>query len=103
MDITKLEQLAELRLQEREIALKIDALIPEVKQEIEDAQLENGTELKVSSGVFTVSYRRTWTYPSYVEKAKEEYNVLKKKSEQTGDATYKEAPSVIFKSEGIEE
>jgi len=93
-----LEKLAELRIAEREIKEKIDAIYPEVVGLVENEQIEDGTIIEIPSGKFTVSYRRTWEYTDTVENLSNELKKAKKEEEQKGIATYTAKPSVIFKS-----
>ncbi len=69
--------------------------MPQLSEEANE--LEQGTELEVSVGRFVVSKRRTWSYPDYVTEKKAEFDAVKEKAEQTGDATYVEKASLIFK------
>ena len=94
MDVTKLEQLGELRIAERQIADKIEALLPDVYKEVE--ALPTGAELEVSVGKFSVTRRREWTFPPEIEVKEKEIKSIKDKMKQTGEATYIENVGVTF-------
>jgi hypothetical protein len=88
------DQLATLRIQEREIKSKIDEIYPQVLEEVADA--EDGTVIESDLGNFTVSFRRNWEYPELIQEFESEVKKKKKLAEQTGEATYEEKACVIF-------
>lgn len=66
---------------------------------ITDHMIESGeTKRETVFGNFSISKRKTWTYPEYVEKMKDEYDAVKAKSESTGDANFVEKESLTFTS-----
>jgi hypothetical protein len=90
------DELADLRIKEKEINDRIEEIKPIIYQEVDG--LESGTPIDLESGKgsFTVSYTRKWTYPEYVTQLEKEYKKTKKKSEQVGDATYTESVMLKF-------
>ncbi len=47
-------------------------------------------------GKFTISKRKSWTYPEYVVELGETFKAEQIKAQSTGDATYEEKDSLIF-------
>lgn len=61
--------------------------------------IEDGVEkLETAVGKFSISRRKTWTYPEKVLEIGEEFKAAKAKAESTGEATYEEAESLRFNS-----
>ena len=66
---------------------------------ITDHMIESGeTKRETVFGNFSISKRKTWTYPEYVEKMKDEFEAAKEKSISTREATYIEKESLTFTS-----
>lgn len=86
------EQYAELKIAEKEIKEKIDALQPEVM-----AEMGENEEVETDMGKFIIGTRRSWNYPEAIKTAEADIKVAKKTAEQTGDATYTENPYLLFK------
>ncbi len=97
MDVTNLERLAALRIEERRIKALIEEALEEVTNDLKKKELPDGTQLEVATGVFTVSYRKSWKYPDALVQKEEQIKDEKKEAQQTGKATYTETPSLIFK------
>lgn len=89
------DKLAALRIAERDIKNQIEEIYPEIVASLTD--VEDGTIITTDLGTFTVSQRRTWTYPEAIEQREQELKKEKKIAEQMGVATYTTKPSAVFK------
>ncbi len=82
---------------EAEIAaleLKKEQLRPHILK----MMIEQGHEkIATSVGNFSIVRRKTWKYPEDVIELGEEFKSAKAKAESTGDATYEEKESLMFK------
>lgn len=85
-----MEEYAKLMIQKREIEARLEILKPEIISKMESEREE--TEF----GVFTISSKRTYTYSEMTQEMEKEVKAKKKEEEQTGDATYTEAPVLKF-------
>lgn len=80
------------------------AKIAELTVELEDAKaaiiqemIEKGDKKVVkANGSFTVSQRKTWTYPKEIICLEEDLKAEKAKAQSCGDATFVEKPSLLF-------
>lgn len=79
------EKYAELKIKANEIDAEIELLAPQVLDEMKDHDQIN-SEL----GSFSKSSRRMWIYPEPIKQMEESLKASKKRSEQTGEATYAE-------------
>ena len=82
----------------------IDTLIKELEQKKDEIKglilaemVESGQEaVETEVGKFSITKRKTWTYPENVTELGDEFKAAKAKAESTGDATYIEEPSLRF-------
>jgi hypothetical protein len=65
-------------------------------QIVQDFIAQGIDKVETGLGKFTISKLKTWTYPGYVEDAKEAYKTLQAKAEQTGEASFSESESLRF-------
>jgi len=72
-----------------------DNLRPVILQKMID---EGVTKVDTTVGKFSVTKRKTWTYPEEVLEIGEEFKAAKAKAESTGEATYEETDSFRFTS-----
>lgn len=86
----------EYALLESEIAAleqKKDQLRPHILKMMVDGGVD---KLETAVGKFSVTKRKTWTYPEEVVEIGEEFKAAKAKAESTGEATYEETDSLRF-------
>lgn len=89
------EEYAVLESQIAALEAKKDQLRPSIlKKMIEDGM----TKVDTAVGKFSVTKRKTWTYPEEVNELGEEFKAAKAKAESTGEATYEESDSLRFTS-----
>lgn len=87
------EEYAVLEAEISALELKKEQLRPFIIKKMVDDGVE---KLETAVGKFTLSKRKTWTYPESVLAIGEEFKTAKAKSESTGEATYEETESLRF-------
>lgn len=91
-----LKRYAELKIEAKILAEKIEELQPEVMAMIEEA---GGADVvETDFGTFTIGHRRNYTYPAHLVTALTAIKESQKESEATGAATYVDKPYLLFKS-----
>lgn len=88
-----LEQYAELKVQEKELKKKIEALQPKI---IEHVTAKGEKSLKTDFGKFNVTERSTWKYTEAVDKQKAKLVKLQEKEQATGVAEKTVKQSLTF-------
>jgi len=63
---------------------------------IEKMLKESSKKVETSVGSFSINQLKKWEYPQEVLKIGEDFKAAKAKAESTGEATYKEQPSLRF-------
>lgn len=63
---------------------------------IEEINATGQPSLETTVGKFTVSKRKTWTYPENIVELGETLKAEQAKAQSTGDATYEEKDSLLF-------
>ena len=63
---------------------------------IRDMQLKNVDKMKHSMGSFTITHRKSWTYPAHLVEEEDRIKAEKAKAQDTGEATYTESESLTF-------
>lgn len=91
---------AELKTQEKAVAEKLKELAPQIVEQMGKNEAE---EIETSYGKFSISKRRSWTYPEDLMARETVLKADKKKAEQVGTATYEETPFLVYRAEGIKE
>lgn len=87
------EEYAKIRAEKEALELKEEQLKPFIIQ----MMIEEGEDKKdIGVGKFSVSQRKTWTYPEEVVELGETFKAAKAKAESTGDATFEETPSLRY-------
>lgn len=76
-----------------EFELKQDQLAPHIIKGMIDQGME---KIEMDLGKFTVTKRKSWTYPEAVVDLGEEFKAAKAKAESTGDATYEVTEGLLF-------
>lgn len=70
-----------------------------LRKVITDHMIESGeTKRETVFGNFSISRRKTWTYPEYVTKLEDEFKAAQEKSKSMEEATYIEKESLTFTS-----
>lgn len=82
------------------IESQIAALVAQkesLRPQIVKTMIEQGAD-KIDTGVgkFSISKRKTWTYPEWVTAIGDSFKEAKAKAESTKEATYEEAESLRF-------
>lgn len=90
-----LQQYANLKEQEKAIALEIAKINPLILAEIDAAGVDK-VEAK-DIGTFSIAKRKTWKFSEDVQLAEEGLEELKTKEKAKGIATAVEKPYLIFK------
>ncbi len=87
------EEYASIQAQISALEAKKEQLRPAIIQ----MMIDKGEKKVVTEvGSFSISPRKTWTYPANVENLADEYKSAKALAESTGEATYEEKPSLTF-------
>lgn len=89
----KHEQYAFLKAQAKEIDEQLSALADDI---LKDMVSEDIKSKEISIGKFTVTRRKSWTYPEKVVALGDKFKLAKAKAESTGEATYTESESLLF-------
>jgi hypothetical protein len=89
------EEYAVLDAEIAALELKKEQLRPFILQKMIDEGID---KMETSVGKFSISKRKTWTYPEEVMEIGEEFKSAKAKAESTGEATYEETESLRFTS-----
>ena len=89
------EEYAVLESQIAALEAKKDQLRPAI---LEKMIAEGVDKVETAVGKFSVTKRKTWTYPEEVNEIGEEFKAAKAKAESTGEATYEESESLRFTS-----
>lgn len=75
----------------------LEAKKEQLRPHILKMMVEQGVEkLETDVGKFSVTRRKTWTYPEPVIELGEEFKAAKAKAESTGEATFEETESLRF-------
>ena len=75
----------------------LEAKKEQLRPSIVKMMLDEGVEkIDIGVGKFSVSQRKTWTYPEDVIELGEEFKAAKAKAESTGEATFEETPSLRY-------
>jgi len=70
-----------------------------LRKVITDHMIESGeTKRETVFGNFSISRRKTWTYPEYVTKLEDEFKAAQEKSKSMNEATCVEKESLTFTS-----
>lgn len=92
----KLTAYSELKLRIKELEAEADTLNPEV---LDIMQMEGVEEVEVGDlGKLTLCSKRKWSYTPEVKAKEEELKGIKKRQEQTGEASYVETHYPKFNS-----
>jgi len=94
-----LQQYANLKEREKEIASEIAKINPLILAEIESAGVDKVDAKDI--GTFSIASRKTWKFSEDVELAEEGLEELKKTEKANGVAQATEKPYLVFK--GIKE
>lgn len=87
---------SEYAIIEAEIAA-LEAKKEQLRPHILKMMVQDGVEkLETDVGKFSITRRKTWTYPEYVVEIGEEFKAAKAKAESTKEATYEETESLRF-------
>jgi len=87
-----LKQYADLKVLIADAESKLDTLKPQVLETIGEAE-----EVQTDFGTFSITKRRSWTYPQDITNKEKELKADQKKAQQLGTAEYTEAPVLVFK------
>ena len=82
----------------KEAETELDDLKAPVLEALLNTPTGRKTIIKGQDGSLTIMVRKTWHYPPVVESLKDEYDRMKKESEQTGAATFDEQETLMLKS-----
>lgn len=94
----QLNQYAELKKQEKELAAKLEELKPIVFKYLVDQGLNEETPMELpGQGTFTLGSRRKWVYSKTVEEAEGKLKEMKTDEERTGMAEYTKSDYLIFR------
>lgn len=94
MHVTNIfEEYAVVESQIAALEVKKEQLRPFILKQMIDDGID---KLETAVGKFSVSKRKTWTYPEEVLEIGENFKEAKAKAESTGDATYEETESLRF-------
>jgi len=88
-------QYATIKNQITELELQLKELQPQILEElatVDDKQVELD-----QVGVFSVTHRKTWTYPIEILALQKQVKDVEKSSQADGTATFEEIRGVMFK------
>lgn len=86
-------EIAALKAKIAEFELKQDQLKPFIIEQMNESGV---SKMETDIGKFTVSKRKTWTYPEAIVELGDELKNQKAKAESTGEATYEEVEGLTF-------
>lgn len=89
------EEYAIVKAQKAELEAREDVLKASI---IADMNERETSKEETPLGRFSITRRKTWTYPQRVIDLGETFKAEKSKAESTGEATYVEAESLTFTS-----
>lgn len=89
-----LKEYAELKVQEKQIKLRIDELNPLIKADLVAQGLD---KLPTNLGNFNIKRAKKWTYSEAVKKMEENLKLLKTEEEADGTATFVEVEQLEFR------
>lgn len=87
------EQYALLDAEIKLLTEKKDKIKEYIITEMKNKNLE---KMKHSMGQFTITHRKSWTYPAHLIEEEDRIKAEKAKSQDTGEATYTESESLTF-------
>lgn len=91
--MNKHEEYATLKDEIKRLTKQAEAIGKQIIEEMVDAGQDS---LTLGIGKFTLSPRKTWTYPDRVTALGEKFDAEKAKAQSTGEATYEEKNSLLF-------
>jgi hypothetical protein len=89
------ERYAILEAESKRLETEKEALRTEILDEMSN---QGEKKIDTSVGSFSISMLKKYTYPEYVLEIGEQFKTAKAKTEQTGEATFEEKPSLRFTS-----
>jgi hypothetical protein len=87
------EKYASIKAQIKALQTQADIISGEI---LKDMREKGEKKVELPIGSFTITTRKSWTYPESVNKINEEYKAAKATAESTGTATYTEDESLRF-------
>lgn len=90
---TLYEQYAILESQIAALEAQKEQLRPLILTEMIDGGME---KVETAVGKFSITKRKTWSYPTSVVEIGEEFKAAQAKAQSTGEATYEESESLRF-------
>lgn len=96
MQVTNIyAEYAQLEADISALELKKEQLRPHIIKMMLDQGVK---KMDIGVGSFSVTPRKTWTYPEKVLEIGEKFKAAKAKAESTGEATFEETPSLRYTS-----
>jgi len=89
------EEYALLEAEISVLEMKKEQLKPVILQQMIDGGVD---KIETIVGKFSVSTRKTWTYPVEVNEIGEEFKAAKAKAESTNEATFEQSTGLRFTS-----
>lgn len=93
-----LEEYAQLKIKEKELAARIKELGPEIKAMIEETGAD---KVDMEVGTFTITVRKTWNFSDLHSVKKTELKDLEEREKADGTAEFEEETSLMFKEKKV--
>jgi len=90
---THYEQYASIKAQIKALQVQAEKISEDI---LKDMREKGEKKVELPIGSFTITNRKSWTYPENVNKINEEYKTAKAIAESEGTATYIEEESLRF-------